>query len=100
MTNQVVFILAGQPADDAKQLFKEAMKLKKEGEWIILNLGEYSRPYQTSDMELFVKKVNSWKLLTNIAICSILDVCLIWFWMRLWNFTAEIILSKYFACPQ
>ena len=30
--NQVVFILAGQPADDAKQLFKEAMKLKKEGE--------------------------------------------------------------------
>ena len=45
MTNQVVFILAGQPADDAKQLFKEAMKLKKEGEWIILNSGEYSRPY-------------------------------------------------------
>ena len=59
MTNQVVFILAGQPTDDAKQLLKEAMKLKKEGEWIILNSGEYSRPYQASDMEPFVKIVNS-----------------------------------------
>ena len=35
---------------------------------------EYSEPYQTSKMEVFVKKVNVWKPLTNFAISSILAV--------------------------